>query len=294
MDTINGKRMSHAFEHAGNGIGTPIVFLHGFPDTHACWRQILSNPDWSRPKFAPAMYGCSTLAKRTNHSDGGSVGARALDCLDFLDVMAFDQVILVGADMGAQTAQAVAALYPERVESCVILNGHGIYNQAVAMDGRLPSMRTFHAAWYIWLFQSEMGEAILSENHRERFIRYVWSKWSPNWHFRDTDIDEVLSALSPNWAKVMLNAYRNDPGADEEAAELDKKLTQFPPISVPVLNLQGRNDGIDLIADSELGQVEYYKGPFERIILDGCGHFLHREQPAEVGRLIETFITQQV
>ena len=31
-------------------------------------------------------------------------------------------------------------------------------------------------------------------------------------------------------------------------------------------------------------QKEFFVGPYEWAVLDGCGHFLHRERPAEVTR----------
>ena len=39
-------------------------------------------------------------------------------------------------------------LHPERVESLVILNGHGLFNMGPFAQGHLPTWATLYAGWY--------------------------------------------------------------------------------------------------------------------------------------------------
>jgi pimeloyl-ACP methyl ester carboxylesterase len=55
------------------------------------------------------------------------------------------------------------------------------------------------------------------------------------------------------------------------------------PISVPVLQLHGRDDGA-VLAASAGGSGEFCAGPFERHLLPGVGHFLPEEAPEAVNR----------
>jgi pimeloyl-ACP methyl ester carboxylesterase len=52
-------------------------------------------------------------------------------------------------------------------------------------------------------------------------------------------------------------------------------------VTRPVLMIQGGSDYCDEPASSA-GQDRYFTGGYRRIVIDGAGHFPHREAPAEV------------
>jgi pimeloyl-ACP methyl ester carboxylesterase len=56
--------------------------------------------------------------------------------------------------------------------------------------------------------------------------------------------------------------------------------------------IQGASDSCDLPSASE-GQEKYFLNGYERILLEGVGHFPHREAPAAVAdaalRLLSSF-----
>jgi pimeloyl-ACP methyl ester carboxylesterase len=94
---------------------------------------------------------------------------------------------------------------------------------------------------------------------------------------------------------VVLSAYRPwnaDPNADPQDAADSERLAAGMTIGCPTLNLQGADDGVDLFEDTQLGQEAFYRGGFERAVLEGCGHFLHRERPEAVAQRIIEFIGQ--
>jgi pimeloyl-ACP methyl ester carboxylesterase len=57
----------------------------------------------------------------------------------------------------------------------------------------------------------------------------------------------------------------------------------------PAIFFHGALDGVSPLATTEI-MSEKFVGPFERIVLDGMGHFPTREAPELVGRrLVEHF-----
>jgi pimeloyl-ACP methyl ester carboxylesterase len=95
-----------------------------------------------------------------------------------------------------------------------------------------------------------------------------------------------------------LNAYRSRYRAGEVADsrydELQARLKNAVLIEVPTLMIQGASDFCDLPSASE-GQEKYFLNGYERILVEGVGHFPHREAPAAVAdaalRLLNSFPT---
>jgi pimeloyl-ACP methyl ester carboxylesterase len=63
--------------------------------------------------------------------------------------------------------------------------------------------------------------------------------------------------------------------------ELQARLKKTVLIEVPTLMMQGASDFCDLPSASD-GQEKYFPNGYERILLQGVGHFPHREAPAAV------------
>jgi pimeloyl-ACP methyl ester carboxylesterase len=97
------------------------------------------------------------------------------------------------------------------------------------------------------------------------------------------------SFANPDWSGITLNAYRArwlegedwDPSYDA----LQRKLHQADKVSIPTLMIQGGSDFCDAPSESE-GLEAHFTGGYQRLLLDGVGHFPHREAPAIVAGAI--------
>lgn len=295
MPSVRTEQLDLAFESHGQLTSRiPVLLLHGFPDDASAWDAVgaqLANA--GHYALAPHVRGCGpTRFLSPDIPRSGQVTARARDLLQFMDALHIERASVVGQDWGAATGQALAMLHPERVEKLAVLNGHGLLNLAVFAQGRRPSWATLHAGWYQWLFQSPIAEPLLRQDPAG-LARYLWQHWSPGWRFSEETFATVAQSLAnPDWVDVVLSAYRapdQDRSADPQDAAAGKRLATVPAITRPTLNLQGARDGVDLFEDTQLGQEAFYRGGFQRVLLDDCGHFLQRERPAEVARLLLEF-----
>jgi pimeloyl-ACP methyl ester carboxylesterase len=296
MNRVETQDLGVAYEEFGARSARPsVLLLHGFPDDASAWRPVgerLAQAGFHA--LAPYVRGCGpTRFLRADTPRSGQPATRARDVLEFIDALKLQRVHVVGQDWGAATAQAFALLHGRRVQRLAVLNGHGLLNMAVFQQGKVPGWATFHAGWYQWLFQLPMARQLLQAD-RAGFARHAWRQWSPGWQFDEAAFVEVAASLdNPDWVDVVLSAYSMDPamGADPRDADAARRLaTSVPAIGQPTLNLQGRRDGVDLLADTELGQESFYRGGFERQVLEGCGHFLHREQPRQVAERLIAFL----
>src|SRR5206468_11285516 len=97
------------------------------------------------------------------------------------------------------------------------------------------------------------------------------------------------SFTNPDWVAVTLNAYRSrfraSEARDPRYEALARRLAEVEQIGTPTLMIQGADDRCDEPAGSA-NQERFFTGGYRRVVLDGVGHFPHREAPDEVARNI--------
>ena len=89
--------------------------------------------------------------------------------------------------------------------------------------------------------------------------------------------DPEVAAATLGYYRAALQPSHRDPALAELYATLDR------PIEVPTRVLIG---GEDMRGRMLEGQRDLFRADYDWQIVDGAGHFLHRERPAEVNRRI--------
>jgi pimeloyl-ACP methyl ester carboxylesterase len=279
-DTITTDTLELAYEHSqptGTDERTPVVLVHGFPDSPTSWAPIAKTLASNGHRvIAPYLRGFEPtrfLDDATPRS--GQLAAIVQDLADLLDGLDLDKVILVGQDWGARAAQGIAATQPERVEHLVTLGGYAIgWDQT----GQPPTYTQIQALWYQFFLQSGWGEGMLHAEP-EGFSRHLWHTWSPTWHDADKAFEHAKLAIGGHeFAPIVLSAYRDDP-TDDRYADLEQHLAERPTIDVATTIIYGADDGIepdgpDLDADKEM-----FTDLIAQHVIEDAGHFVHAEKP---------------
>jgi len=237
--------------------------------------------------IVPALRGTAETRFRalTAPRDGRGV-ALAGDALDLMDALELDRVPVVGHDWGARAAYTLAAVAPERVSAIAALalpyQPRGVFS--------IPAFEQARAFWYQWLMYLDAGAKSVAANPIG-FARVQWDTWSPSGWFDDDEFDATArSFTNPDWIPITLNAYRSrfliDEERDPRYAPLAQRLAEVERLATPTLMLQGADDRCDEPAASE-DQERYFSAGYSRMVLDGVGHFPHREAPDQIATHID-------
>lgn len=107
---------------AGPADGTPVLLLHGFPQTASTWRRVLPALGAAGLRaVAPDQRGYSPDARP---SDTAEYGMEHLvgDVLGFADTLGWDTFHLVGHDWGGAVAWQVAGRHGDRLRSLTVVS----------------------------------------------------------------------------------------------------------------------------------------------------------------------------
>lgn len=286
MASVRSALLDIAYDEVGDASGAPVVLLHGWPDTARGWRHVAHRLASSGVRtIIPDNRGSgATIFRSRDTPRDGQAAALAQDTIDLADALGLDRFAVVGHDWGARAAYTLAALVPERITAVAAL--------ALAYQPRgrfeMPDFLQARAFWYQWLMYVDDGvEAIRRDPIA--FARVQWDTWSPPGWFDDDEFAATARGFgNPDWTAITLNAYRSrflpaEP-RDDRYDELRRRLDAVDHLRVPTLMVQGGSDFCDPPPSSE--GLDGHFDAYRRVVLDGVGHFPHREAPDLVADLV--------
>jgi pimeloyl-ACP methyl ester carboxylesterase len=254
------------------GAGTPILLLHGFPDTASLWRhQIPALVGAGHRVLAPDMRGRGRSEMPPRVEDY-ALPNMVQDVAALLDTAGVERAHVVGHDWGAVVAWLVGSLLPDRVDHLVAISvGHP------ATFGR-PTLEQLQKGWYRILIQFEGIAEELFQRDDWYLLRELLQGGG--------DADAYLTELArPGALTAGLNWYR----ANLPVERLLAPRPTLPPVTAPTLGIFGSDD-LYLTEDRMLASAEHVGGPWRYERFDGAGHWIPLEQPGRLNRLLLDFL----
>lgn len=279
--TAQTPTLSIGYYQLGPVDGVPVILLHGYPyDVHSFVdvAPLLAMAGYC--VVVPYLRGHGpTTFLREDAPRSGQQAALGQDVVELMDVLAIPRAILAGYDWGGRAACVVAALWPERVLGLVSLNSYLIQDISNAMVPVRPDLEA--GFWYFWYFATERGRAGLSAN-RVEIARVIWERNSPRWKFDEATLVRVGAAFdNPDYVDVVIHSYRHRLGlaaGADEYAEIENRLAQLPPITVPAVTLDGMADG-NFPATDGTSSAQHFRASRVHHRIADAGHNLPAEQP---------------
>ncbi|HEX5184784.1 MAG TPA: alpha/beta hydrolase [Allosphingosinicella sp.] len=271
--------------------GEPILFLHGFPESHRTWRHQLR--DLSRDFFvvAPDQRGFAG-SDRPEGVDQYRTDRIVADAVALADALGLRSFTLAGHDWGGAAAWLTALTHPDRVKRLVIVNApHPLIFQKSLIEDE--GQRA--ASQYISAFRSPAMEAGIRAMGLETFLEKGLLAHADAAKLEPEERQAYLDDWSqPGALTAMLNWYRASnievPAIGEDAAPPLWTHAPFPHLAMPTLLIWGLGDKALLPV-----QLEGLRGLVDdlRIVTSAsAGHFITWEEPETVTSAIRDFIAE--
>lgn len=282
MKTIDAGDLNIAYHDHGPADGQPVILLHGFPyDTHAYDEIAAALSAKGFRCIIPYLrgYGPTTFRDAATMRSGQQA-AKAHDLKHLMEALSIPRAILGGYDWGGRAACIVAALWPETAQGLVSCGqGYNIQNIARAMEP--ASAKDEARYWYQYLFNLPRGEAALTQD-RDDLCGHIWKMWSPTWDYDQATFEATAASFqNPDFVDIVIHSYRHRYGVvagDPQYDATEALLAAQPPITVPTVVMEGRDDGVDPAPPEDRARP-HFTGAYRRVVLDGVGHNLPQEAP---------------
>jgi pimeloyl-ACP methyl ester carboxylesterase len=259
--------------------GTPVLLLHGFPQTAASWEPVARRlADAGHRVLVPDQRGYSPGARPVGRR-AYRVEELAADAVALVDAAGGGPVHVVGHDWGAIVAWALAALHPERVRT---VTGVSVPHPAAFLRA-MRSSRQVALSWYTYLFQlPELPERFLSRPGA--FVRALRrTGQTPERARRD---EAALASLGGLRAAVAggVNWYRATP------------LWEHPGLPIPVEApaLMVWSDGDTAVSRAAVeGNAAWMRGPYRFEVFSGVSHWIPDEAPDRLAELVLEHVAER-
>ena len=281
LQQVDAGVLQVGYAEGGPADGPAVLLLHGWPyDIHSYVEVVPLLAAAGDRAIVPYLRGFGTTRFLSDATfRNGEQAALALDAIALMDALEIERAMLAGFDWGARTAGIVAALWPERCTGLVSVSGYLIGSQEA---GRLPLPPAAELQWwYQFYFATERGRAGY-ERYRNDFAKLIWRIASPRWEFDEATFDRTAQSFgNPDHVDLVIHNYRWRIGlADGEPAyaELERRLAEFPVITVPAITLEGDANGAP--HPDPATYAERFAGKYRhRLLGGGVGHNLPQEAP---------------
>lgn len=272
------------------GKGSPLLLLHGIPETHILWRKIA--PMLAQDFFLVITdlrgYGDSSKPPEGPNHEAYSKRAMALDQLEVMEHLGFRKFAVVGHDRGGRVAHRMALDHPDRLTKLAILDIVPTYTMYQNVSKEFATV-FYH--WFLLVQPAPFPETLIA-NSAEYFLKFLLYRLGG-----ETPSDAVPAWIGEAAFADYLRCFR-DPAGIHAICE-DYRATA----------------SIDLVHDADQSQriqcpflvLWAEKGPFHRMYnvletwrdrannisgkpLPG-GHFFPEQSPQELLQEIKPFLS---
>jgi haloacetate dehalogenase len=266
------------------GSGSPVLLMHGYPQTHVLWHKIAPRLAEKFSIVAADLrgYGDSSKPEGGEKHENYSKRAMALDMVEAMHQLGFERFAVVGHDRGGRVAHRLVLDHQDKVTKVSFFDIVPTYDMFHHVD---QAFATSNYHWFFLIQPSPLPETLIG-NSAEFFLRGRFAGLIPNAVTPEAYAEYLRCFKNPATIHATCEDYRANASIDLEndTADLARKIT------CPVMALWAErgNTGrrFDVIATWQAHAAMKVTGK----ALPG-GHFLPEEAPEQTLAELQAFLS---
>ncbi|WP_020662564.1 alpha/beta fold hydrolase [Amycolatopsis benzoatilytica] len=263
------------------GSGSPIVLLHGFPQTHLMWRHVAADLAADHTVLVPDLRGYGDSDKPEDTGETYSKRTMAADIVALAKAFGHEQFALAGHDRGALVAFRAGLDHPDHVTHLAIFDVLPTLDMWDVLHGASAAV-----AFHLYLMAQPPGlpEQLISAAP-DAFFGYFLDQWG-------ADAEAIPASVRARYLEACRNAipsivadYRASAGIDVEHDQADRDAGNR--LAMPVTVLQ-QDWGVALGYDAVALWRAWAPACVHETV--ATGHFMAEQAPAVVTKTLRELL----
>ena len=274
------------------GAGSPVLLLHGYPQSHVEWHKVAPRLAEHHTVVAPDLRGYGDSDKPPAPDGDQSVYCKrtsAQDQVEMMGALGFERFHVVGHDRGARVGHRMALDHPDRVLSLTSLDVVPSQAAFENMDSQL-AFSWFH--WHLMRQPSPFPETLIGNSAKD-YLDFLLAQWigiegsitdqAYAEYLRCFDDPETIRATCLDYRGIALDLVHDD---------RDRGRTLDCPVLVlwaaQMANRPGWQTGVNLdMLTTWRDRARDVRGRALE-----CGHFIPEELPGELSTELLAFFAE--
>jgi haloacetate dehalogenase len=277
----DGVRLNTAI----GGSGSPVVLLHGFPQTHLMWRHVAAALATEHTVICPDLRGYGDSDKPAeNGPDTYSKRTMAADIVTLAKFLGHDRFALAGHDRGALVAIRAGLDHPGSVSHLAVLDVLPTLDMWNVLHGAGAAV-----AFHLYLMAQPPGlpEQMISAS-ADAFFGYFLDAWAKDPAAIPDDVRAEYLRASREAVPSIVADYRASAGIDIEHDQADHAAGRV--LAMPVTVVQ-QDWGAALGYDAAALWRPWAPDLIHHTV--DSGHFMAEEAPERITALLRQLIARE-
>ena len=265
------------------GSGYPVLLLHGYPQTHACWHLVAPQLAERFTIVCPDLRGCGDSAKPPSDAEHFSYSKRVMaqDQVTVMQSLGYKEFAVVGHDRGARVAHRMALDHQDKITKLALLD---IVPTSWAFANVNQETASAAFNWFFSIQTDELPERLI-EAEPTFYLEWLLDHWAAT---RDALTPEARADYRRCFDAATIRATNEEFRAAATIDLVHDEADQEHKITCPVLLLWSATG---MWAKYDILEIWRARAVDVRGVAMESGHFLPEENPERTAAELIRFLS---